>query len=91
MDQSNRGRFWLAWAAGLLFAANCFVFNFVVAPVEKRADLTADRRYTLPEPIVRIARKLDPNADITFFKLSQAYQLSGNAAAAQTTKGPLMQ
>ncbi len=61
MDQSNRGRFWLAWAAGLLFAANCFVFNFVVAPVEKRADLTADRRYTLPEPIVRIARKLDPN------------------------------
>ncbi len=61
MDQSNRVRYWLAWTGGLLFAANCFVFNFVVAPVERRADLTADRRYTLPEPIVRIARKLDPN------------------------------
>jgi hypothetical protein len=64
MDHSNRTRFWLAWLGGLLFAANCAVFNFVLAPVEKRADLTADRRYTLPEPIVRIARKLDPNEPV---------------------------
>lgn len=56
MHDKNRGRFWIAWATGLVFAAICVVANFLVSPVEKRADLTADRRYTLPEPIVRIAR-----------------------------------
>jgi hypothetical protein len=61
VNDQNVARRLVAWAFGLVFAAICVAVNFLVAPVDKRVDLTSDRRYTLPEPVVRIAKKLGAN------------------------------
>ncbi|HYC77681.1 MAG TPA: Gldg family protein [Planctomycetota bacterium] len=60
MIDQNRGRYWTAWALGLGIAGICAALNWAVARVETRADLTEDKRYTLPEAVKRIAERLDP-------------------------------
>jgi ABC-2 type transport system permease protein len=64
VNDHHRGRFWLAWLLGLAVAGICVAANYALLGVEKRADLTEDKRYTLPEPLIRIAEKLDRNEPV---------------------------
>lgn len=59
MQDQNRARRRITWALGLAVVATCAALNWALNTVEKRIDLTEDRRYTLPEPLLRIAEKLD--------------------------------
>ena len=64
MHDHNRGRYWVSWGLGLVVAAACVAVNWTLNTVEKRADLTEDKRYTLPEPLLKIAEKLDKNEPV---------------------------
>jgi ABC-2 type transport system permease protein len=92
VNDHNRGRYWLAWTFGLAVVGVAGAINYVLLPVEKRFDLTEDRRYTLPAPLIKIAEKLDRNEPVkvtVYLSESLPQVISHLAKALQTRLGEI--